>query len=97
VISSFANNGTEDIFHGRSTAAARKVLAPSLWAVARRKLDLLNAAHTLADLRVPPNNRLEALKGTLKGSYSIRVNDQFRVVFQFANGNASAVTIVDYH
>jgi len=58
---------------------------------------MLNAAHQLSDLRVPPANRLEALKGSLAGRYSIRINDQFRVVFRWSDGNAADVEIADYH
>lgn len=62
-----------------------------------RKLDMLNAAYQLEDLRSPPGNRLEALKGDLKGFYSIRINEQWRIIFQWQNGNVLAVKIVDYH
>lgn len=65
--------------------------------IARRKLSMLDAASTLGDLKVPPSNRLEKLKGNRKGDYSIRVNDQWRVCFCFDNGEASNVEIVDYH
>jgi len=65
--------------------------------VARRKLRMLNNARYLNDLKVPPANRLEALKGARKGQYSIRINDQWRICFVWSNGNADAVEIVDYH
>lgn len=65
--------------------------------VALRKLSQLNAASTLDFLRIPPGNRLEALAGSRKGQHSIRINDQWRVCFVWANGNASQVEIVDYH
>lgn len=81
MIESFADVGTEDVFHGRNTRAARRVCPPTLWAVARRRLDQLNATVSLAALRVPPGNRLEALKGDRQGQHSIRVNDQFRACF----------------
>ncbi|WP_211454952.1 type II toxin-antitoxin system RelE/ParE family toxin [Collimonas antrihumi] len=61
------------------------------------QMQMLHAAHNINDLRVPPNNRLEALKGGRKGRYSIRVNDQWRICFRFTNGSASHVEIVDYH
>ncbi len=61
------------------------------------KLDLLNAAHELQDLRVPPGNRLEALKGALRGKHSIRINDQWRIVFRWKDGHAHDVEIDDYH
>ncbi len=65
--------------------------------VARRKLRMLNNARLLKDLRVPPANRPEALKGARKGQHSIRINDQWRICFVWRNGNADAVEIVDYH
>lgn len=65
--------------------------------VARRKLRILNNAKTLEDLRVPPANRLERLKGNRKGQYSIRINDQWRVCFVWSDGNADRVEITDYH
>ncbi len=65
--------------------------------VARRKLRMLNNARHLNDLKVPPANRLEALKGARKGQYSIRINDQWRICFVWSNGNVDAVEIVDYH
>jgi toxin HigB-1 len=87
---------TEDIFHGDDTKAARRI-ARSLWARVQIKLDLLNACTTLEDLRVPPSNRLERLRGNLAGVYSVRVNDQYRLVFRFAAGNALDVRCTDYH
>lgn len=97
MIESFADAGTEDIFHGRSSRAARRACSPTLWAVARRKLDQLNATVSLAALRVPPGNRLEALKGDRQGQYSIRINDQFRVCFTWTDAGPSGVEVVDYH
>ena len=67
------------------------------WPVARRKLDMLDAAAEATDLRAPPGNKLEKLRGRLAGKWSIRVNDQYRIVFGFESGNATAVGIVDYH
>lgn len=72
-------------------------LPQTLWGTARRKLDLLNAATSIQDLRVPPGNHLEALQGARQGQHSIRINDQHRICFVFADGNASNVEIVDYH
>jgi proteic killer suppression protein len=69
----------------------------SIQAVARRKLRMLHNAQNLKDLRAPPANRLEALKGDRLGQYSIRINDQYRICFQWANGDATEVEIVDYH
>lgn len=96
VIGSFADRATEDVFQGKDTRAAR-TLPKVLWPAIRRKLDMLNAAHDLRDLRVPPNNHLEALKGGFKGQHSIRVNDKYRISFIFANGTASRVRCHDYH
>jgi proteic killer suppression protein len=96
MIAGFRNQSTEDLFNGVDSKAAHAI-PKSIWPVARRKLDLLNAAHDLRDLRVPPGNRLEALKGKPTGYFSIRINDQFRLVFQWAEGNARNVFIVDYH
>jgi proteic killer suppression protein len=96
VIESFGDQATEDLFHGRKTKRTR-ALPADLVKVALRKLDMLNAAHLLEDLRVPPANRLEALKGNWPGFHSVRINDQFRVVFQWKDGQASKVRVVDYH
>jgi proteic killer suppression protein len=95
VIASFADAATEDIFNGRSTKAARKI-PNDLWRIAARKLSALDYARNLGDLSSPGNN-LEKLKGALSGKYSIRVNDQFRIVFNFDRGEASNVVITDYH
>ena len=65
--------------------------------VARRKLRMLNNAVNFVDLKVPPANRLEKLSGSLKDFYSIRINDQWRIIFKWSGGNASEVEIVDYH
>ncbi|MBI5548618.1 MAG: type II toxin-antitoxin system RelE/ParE family toxin [Deltaproteobacteria bacterium] len=97
MIASFADTGTRDIYLGVSSKAARATLPTALWAVAQRKLSYLEAAHTIDDLRSPPGNHLEKLKGNLLGYWSIRLNDQFRVILQFVDGNASEVAIVDYH
>ena len=96
MIVSFGDRATEDLYHGRSTARTRRVPA-DIRPVALRKLDMLNAAHVLDDLKVPPGNRLEDLKGALKGKHSIRVNDQWRVVFRWDDGGAYEVTLTDYH
>jgi toxin HigB-1 len=96
MIVSFGDKTTEDIFHGLDTKAARRV-AQVLWARVQAKLDLLNASTTLEDLRVPPSNRLEKLRGDSAGLYSVRVNDQYRVVFGFSGGNAVDVRCTDYH
>ena len=96
VIVSFADATTADIYHGDDTKAARK-LPRKIWARIQRKLDLLNACTSVEDLRIPPANRLEKLKGDLTGFYSIRVNDQYRVVFRFVTGHCLEVRCTDYH
>lgn len=97
MIASFADQGTEDVYNGDDTKVARKALPKELWGVARRKLDMLDAALSLQDLKVPPNNKLEKLKKEYAGKYSIRINDQWRLIFAFDGGTASNVLIKDYH
>jgi toxin HigB-1 len=96
VIASFGDEATEAVFHGERGKKARS-LPPEIYSTAVRKLDMLNAAADLRDLRAPPGNRLEALRGDLKGKHSIRVNDQWRIVFRWESGDAHDVEIVDYH
>ena len=96
MIQSFGDHFTEDLYHGENSAKTRK-FPPDLKSLAVRKLDMINAAHTIQDLKVPPGNRLENLKGDLEGFMSIRINDQFRIVFKFKDGVATQVKIVDYH
>jgi len=96
VIIDFGDQTTSDIYHGLDTKQARKV-SRSLWSIVARKLDMINAAHELNDLRIPPANRLKLLKGNLSGHYSIRINDQSRIVFRWVDGNAKGVLITDYH
>jgi toxin HigB-1 len=96
VIQSFGDKLTEELYHGESSAKTRK-FPPDLKSLALRKLDMLNAAHAAQDLRVPPGNRLESLKGDLAGFFSIRINDRFRIVFKFKDGQATQVRIADYH
>ena len=96
MIVSFADKATAAVFHGQTGKAIRWV--PSdIRTAAVRKLDFLNAAHELQDLRVPPGNRLEALKGELHGRHSIRINDQWRIVFRWKEADAHDVEIDDYH
>jgi proteic killer suppression protein len=95
MIVSFGDKTTEEIFHGHDTKAARRI-AQVLWTRVQSKLDMLNASTTLEDLRVPPSNRLEKLRGNWTGFYSLRVNDQYRVVFRFVSGNALDVRCTDY-
>jgi proteic killer suppression protein len=96
VILNFANKTTEDIFNGLDSKSARRV-PQAIWTAAARKLDMLNAAADLRDLRMPPANRLEALKGKWSGYYSVRINEQYRIVFQWIDSNAKNVEIADYH
>jgi proteic killer suppression protein len=94
-IRSFGDPATADLFHGRKTSHARR-FPESILVAALRKMDVLNAAYSLDDLRSPPGNRLEALKGNLDGIHSIRVNDQWRITFRWKDG-AEEVSLVDYH
>lgn len=96
MIKSFGSKGTEDIYHGVDSREARKI-PQTVWRVGWRKLDMLNAAIRLEDLKAPPGNRLEALKGDRRGQHSIRINDQYRIVFSFKDSNAYDVEITDYH
>lgn len=96
MITSFGDKGTSDLFHGISSRHTRK-LPSQIHEPALYKLDVLNAARILDDLRSPPGNRLESLKGELKGFYSIRINSQWRIIFRWAESSATDVQIVDYH
>ena len=96
MIVSFKDNATADLYHGRATKRVRR-FPPNVKRVALRKLDILNAAHKLEDLREPPGNRLKALKGNLSGYHSIRVNDQWRIMFRWEGNNVVDVSLVDYH
>lgn len=93
MIISFGSKETQKILEGERV----KGLPLELQEIARRKLRMLNNSHNIADLQIPPSNRLEKLKGDLKDYYSIRVNIQYRIVFWWDNGNASEVEIMDYH
>lgn len=96
MITSFGDRATEDIFHGANTRAARSI-PPGPRASARRKLDALNAATSPHDLAVPRGNNLEQLAGKRAGTWSIRLNDQYRITFRFSGANATDVVIEDYH
>jgi proteic killer suppression protein len=93
----FRDGGTEDVANGRSTKSARATLPVNLRAVALRKLDALNFASAVSDLRVPAGNRLEALHGDREGQHSIRINEQYRICFTWNGREAVDVEIVDYH
>ena len=93
MIKSFADDDTERLFRGLRP----KKLPNDTWARAGRKLLIINAAEEMGELRIPPGNRLEKLKGDRSGQWSIRVNDQWRVCFEWREGNAYQVEITDYH
>jgi proteic killer suppression protein len=97
MIVSFKDKGTEDVFNGENTKAARKTCPESLWKIAARKLDQLDSVTTLGELRIPPGNRLEALSGDRKGQHSIRLNEQYRICFVWTYSGPDKVEIVDYH
>ncbi|MBT97378.1 MAG: plasmid maintenance system killer protein [Dehalococcoidia bacterium] len=97
MIVSFADKGTEDVFNGTTSSAARCTCPRSLLSTASRKLDLLDSAALLNDLLVPPRNRLESLRGDREGQHSIRINDQYRICFSWSDSGASNVEIADYH
>ena len=96
MIVGYADEATRDVHTGVESRAARRFGA-DVRVVARRKLDLIGAAADIRDLALPPGNRLEKLRGRLAGFHSIRVNDQFRIIFKFQGGQASQVQITDYH
>jgi toxin HigB-1 len=96
-IRSFLTQGTEDINYGRNTKLARHTLPFDLHGKARVKLARLHAADSLLDLVTLPGNRLEKLRGDRKGEYSIRINDKYRICFEWRNDAAERVEIVDYH
>ena len=97
MIRSFRDRGTEDVFDGADTRAARRTCPRTLWTVARRKLDQINRVQELRELAVPPGNRLESLRGERRGQHSIRINDQYRICFRWEAGHADEVEITDYH
>jgi proteic killer suppression protein len=96
MIVSFGDRATEGLYHNRPTSRARR-LPQDVVGLAVVKLDMLNGSAAVLDLRSPPGNRLEALKGDLKGFRSIRVNDQWRLVFRWEGNNALDVRLMDYH
>jgi len=93
MIVSFGSKETRKIWRGERV----KGFTTDLQEIARRKLRMLNNSQNIADLQIPPSNRLEKLKGNLKDYYSIRVNDQWRIIFKWDKGNASDVEMLDYH
>ncbi|MEA1961890.1 MAG: type II toxin-antitoxin system RelE/ParE family toxin [Bacillota bacterium] len=93
MIISFKNKDTESIFKG----VLAKKLPHDIQQVARRKLIMLDSSHRLADLKAPPSNHLEKMEKYRKGDWNIRINDQFRIVFTWTDGNCYDVEIIDYH
>ena len=93
MIRSFGSKETEKVWKGERSAK----LPPEIQNIARRKLRMINNSVDLKDLRIPPSNRLEKLSGNRKDFYSIRINDQWRIIFQWEAGQALEVEIVDYH
>jgi len=93
MIVSFGDKETNRIWKGERI----KEFPSEIQEIGRRKLRILNNSQNLTDLRIPPSNRLEKLKGNYKEFYSIRINDQYRIVFKWKNGNADQVQIIDYH
>ena len=96
MIVSFGDKATEDLFHDRQTQRTRRY-PPEILRPALQKLDMLNSSRDLKDLYSPPGNRLELLKGDLKGYYSVRINERWRIIFQWQGAEAHEVQIVDYH
>lgn len=96
MIVSFGDSATADLYHGRRTARMRRFPSP-LRLSALEMLDVLNAAENLQDLRSPPGNRLEVLRGELRGYHSIRINNQWRIIFRWESAEAHDVRVVDYH
>jgi len=97
MIRSFRDAATEDLFNGRATKQARKACPQSLWRIVTRKLDQLDSVTALEELRIPPGNRLEALRGDRAGQFSIRINGQYRICFLWTELGPEFVEVVDYH
>ncbi len=96
MIVSFGDKATADLFHDRQTGRVRRY-PPEILRAALQKLDMLNSSRDVKDLRSPPGNRLELLKGDLKGYHSVRINERWRLVFRWEGADAHQVRIVDYH
>ena len=97
MIASFANKGTEDIWNGSDSKAARKTCPKSLWRRARRKLDDLNQVRRYVDLSTPPSNRLHRLREDREDPWAIAINNQYRICFRWDGTDALQVEITDYH
>ena len=97
MITSFRVDGSQHVYDGVDSRAARATLPSRLWPAARRRLEQLDAASTLAEMAVPPGNRLERLRGDRAGQHGIRINARYRVCFRWEGTDAHDVEIVDYH
>lgn len=97
MIARFKNGGTEDVYNGKDSKVARKQCPNTIWNIAARKLELIQAAAELRDLKSPPGNHLEKLKDDREGQHSIRINDQYRICFAWTDEGAVDVEITDYH
>jgi toxin HigB-1 len=97
MIVSFKGGGTEDIYKGRSTKAARKTCPEEIWRIAQRRLDYLDAATSIADLRQPASNKPHPLKKEREGQHAIWINSQYRICFRWTTEGPAEVEITDYH
>jgi proteic killer suppression protein len=97
MINSFKNQASKDVFNGKATKAALRLCPKNIWKIAFRKLDQLDSVLSLEELRVPPGNRLEPLSRDRKGQHSIRINDQYRICFMWAETGPMNIEITDYH
>jgi len=97
MIVSFKDKATEDIFNGESSRVPRKACPQAIWKIAARKLEQLDSVESLDELKIPPGNRLELLSGNRKGQHSIRINEQFRICFQWLESGPDKVEITDYY
>jgi len=97
MIVSFANQATEDVYNGKNSKAARRCCPSSIWRVAYRKLDRLDASTDIMDLQIPPGNRHEELSGDREDQHGIRINDPYRICFVWTEAGPEDVEIVDYH
>jgi proteic killer suppression protein len=96
LITSFGDAVTREIYN-KAASARTRAFGHDVLKAAKRKLDMIDAAHNLGDLKAPPNNKLEALKDDLIGFHSIRVNDRWRIIFRWQDGSARDVKVKDYH
>ena len=97
MIKSFSAQGSEDIFDGVNSQAARSCCPRSLWGIVQRKLDQINRVREIGELAIPPGNRLERLRGDRQDQYSIRINERYRICFRWEDGHAYEIEVVDYH